>query len=171
MQSNMWCDPLYRATMGPCLIAVSTTSYGWLAAFPLAPECVIDVFALALLRLKYCQGSFENDLVTSKPTLKEYVERLMAWRDRYEGVLALRPSIQPLDLISHWLAEFHHLTYDDVEIPGQYLEVGTQSASWIGGCQLTSTCSTRIMLNTLCGWRACRRHSRYAKAIFFTSAD
>lgn len=92
----------------------------------LAHEYVVDAVTEVFLRLKYDQGSFENDLVTSKPTLKEYVERLMAWRDRYEGVLALRPSIQPLDLISHWLAEFHHLTYDDVEIPGQYLEVSIE---------------------------------------------
>lgn len=55
--------------------------------------------------------------------MKEYVERLQIWRDRYESHLEARPRIQPLNLISHWLVEFQHLKYDDVEIPGQYLEV------------------------------------------------
>lgn len=55
--------------------------------------------------------------------MKEYVERLVAWRDRYENVLALRPKVQPLDILSHWLAEFQHHLYEDVEVPGQYLEV------------------------------------------------
>lgn len=113
--------------MGQCPTAVSTMWFDWQADSPLAPEYVTSsVLPSGFLGLKYHQGSFENDLVSSKPTLKEYVERLMAWRDRYECVLALRPSIQPLDLISHWLAEFHHLTYDEVEIPGQYLEVSIQ---------------------------------------------
>ncbi len=59
--------------------------------------------------------------------MKEYVERLQIWRDRYESHLEARPRIQPLNLISHWLVEFQHLKYDDVEIPGQYLEVSLAS--------------------------------------------
>ena len=55
--------------------------------------------------------------------MKEYVQRLQMWRDRYEKQLDLRPKVQPLDLISHWLVEFQHGKYDDVEVPGQYLEV------------------------------------------------
>ena len=34
-----------------------------------------------------------------------------------------RPRVQPLDLISHWLVEFQYSKFDEVEVPGQYLEV------------------------------------------------
>ena len=53
----------------------------------------------------------------------EYIQRLQHWRDRYEKFLDSRPRSQHLDLLSHWLVEFQYQKIDEVEVPGQYLEV------------------------------------------------
>ncbi|KAF8339104.1 FAT-domain-containing protein [Cantharellus anzutake] len=93
--------------------------------------CVTNIVRLAASLPPATKQSFEEDLVKSKPTMKEYVERLQIWRDRYESHLEARPRIQPLNVISHWLVEFQHLKYDDVEIPGQYLEHKDSSSDFI----------------------------------------
>ena len=79
--------------------------------------------------------------------MKQYVERLQVWRDRYELHLEIRPRVQPLDLISHWLVEFQHLKYDEVEVPGQYLEVRYTICPLASNLRLA--CSTRIRLSIL----------------------
>ena len=58
-----------------------------------------------------------------RPILSEYVSRLQHWRDRYERFLDARPRVQSLDLISHWLMEFQFVKLDEIDVPGQYLEV------------------------------------------------
>ncbi|THH10763.1 hypothetical protein EW146_g8270 [Bondarzewia mesenterica] len=68
------------------------------------------------------RADYEEDFLKSKPTHHEYIRRLQQWRDRYEKYLDSRPRIQPLDLLSHYLTEFQHAKFDDVEIPGQYTE-------------------------------------------------
>jgi transformation/transcription domain-associated protein len=35
-------------------------------------------------------------------------------------MMAERPTEQPLESYSHYLTEFEHQRFDDVEIPGQY---------------------------------------------------
>ncbi|KAI0284236.1 FAT domain-containing protein [Russula aff. rugulosa BPL654] len=65
---------------------------------------------------------YEEEFLKSKFTLSEYIRRLQRWRDRYERNLDSRPRLQPLDLLSHYLAEFQHGKFDDIEIPGQYTE-------------------------------------------------
>lgn len=67
--------------------------------------------------------AFEEDLVKSKPNLREYIRRLQVWRDKYEVILESRPRFQSLNGLSHYLAEFHHSKFDEIEVPGQYLEV------------------------------------------------
>ena len=62
-------------------------------------------------------------MIKSKPSLREHITKLQKWRDRYERILDARPRFQPLDLLSHWLVEFQHGKWDDIEVPGQYLEV------------------------------------------------
>ena len=57
------------------------------------------------------------------PKLREYIKRLQMWRDRYEKTLDSSPRLQPLDQASCWLQEFHHTKFDDVEVPGQYVQV------------------------------------------------
>ncbi|WFC97412.1 transcription-associated protein 1 [Malassezia yamatoensis] len=74
--------------------------------------------------------AFENDFVRSKPTLREYVVRLQRWRDRYEESLDRRPKRQHLEHCSHYLVEFQHQKFDEVEIPGQYLQLADNNANF-----------------------------------------
>jgi transformation/transcription domain-associated protein len=71
------------------------------------------------------QKEYEDEFLKSKFTLSEYIRRLQRWRDRYERNLDSRPRLQPLDLLSHYLTEFQHGKFDDIEIPGQYTEVSS----------------------------------------------
>ena len=75
--------------------------------------------------------TFENDFVRSKPTLREYVARLQRWRDRYEESLDMRPRRQHLEHCSHYLVEFRHQRFDEVEVPGQYLRLEDNSANFV----------------------------------------
>ena len=54
-----------------------------------------------------------------KPKLKftDYIRRLQAWRNKYETALDARPRLMPLDALSHYLAEFHHNKFDEIEVP------------------------------------------------------
>ena len=74
--------------------------------------------------------AFENDFVRSKPTLREYVARLQRWRDRYEESLDRRPKRQHLEHCSHYLVEFQHQKFDEVEIPGQYLQLADNNSNF-----------------------------------------
>lgn len=56
------------------------------------------------------------------PKLREYIKRLQWWRDTYERSLDSRSKNQPLDQGGCNLIEFHHTKFDDVEIPGQYVQ-------------------------------------------------
>lgn len=62
------------------------------------------------------------------PKLREYIRRLQWWRDTYERNLDARPKTQPLDQGGCNLIEFHHARFDDVEIPGQYVQVCCNTA-------------------------------------------
>lgn len=75
--------------------------------------------------------AFENDFVRSKPTLREYVARLQRWRDRYEESLDKRPKRQHLEHCSHYLVEFQHQKFDEVEIPGQYLHLEDNNSNFV----------------------------------------
>ena len=75
--------------------------------------------------------AFENDFVRSKPSLREYVARLQRWRDRYEESLDKRPKRQHLEHCSHYLVEFQHQKFDEVEIPGQYLHLEDSNANFV----------------------------------------
>ncbi|KAF7332097.1 hypothetical protein MKEN_00090300 [Mycena kentingensis (nom. inval.)] len=69
--------------------------------------------------------SFRKDfeaLSGSNPTVFEYIKKLQQWRMRYEKNLDMRPRTQSLDILSHYLAEFHYTRVDEIEVPGQYTE-------------------------------------------------
>ena len=70
-----------------------------------------------------CQAAFIYDFLTAKPNLSQYVAKLRMWRDKFESVLDNKPRHQFLEVLSHYLVEFQHQKFDDVEIPGQYLLV------------------------------------------------
>ena len=55
-------------------------------------------------------------------TLREYITRLQKWQQRYEIALDARPRREQLDHGDCLLSDFHHSKFDDVEIPGQYIE-------------------------------------------------
>ncbi|KAI9481535.1 MAG: hypothetical protein EXX96DRAFT_217391 [Benjaminiella poitrasii] len=65
--------------------------------------------------------AFVNDFAKNKLNLEEYVAKLRVWRDKFEAMLDARPRKQKLEAVSHYLVEFQHQKFDDVEIPGQYL--------------------------------------------------
>ncbi|CEG78709.1 hypothetical protein RMATCC62417_13277 [Rhizopus microsporus] len=65
--------------------------------------------------------AFVHDFAKSKLNLEEYVAKLRLWRDKFEAMLDSRPHKQKLEASSHYLVEFQHQKFDDVEIPGQYL--------------------------------------------------
>lgn len=64
----------------------------------------------------------EDDLL-SETSLKAYLVKLQRWRDKYEGNLDRRPRKQALDQGGCYLTEFHHGKFDEIEVPGQYLQV------------------------------------------------
>ena len=71
----------------------------------------------------FLQKEYEEDFIKSQPRLPEYCVRLQRWRDKYEKYLDSRPRVQTLDTVSHYLIDYPHSKYDDIEIPGQYTEV------------------------------------------------
>ncbi|KAK4700569.1 transformation/transcription domain-associated protein, partial [Phenoliferia sp. Uapishka_3] len=77
------------------------------------------------------KSQFESDFLTSKPTLRDYVERLQAWRDRYESLLNKRAKKSNLEIVSHWLVEFQYQKFDEIEVPGQYLKHEDNNAHYV----------------------------------------
>ena len=71
----------------------------------------------------HLQAQFEKDFLTSQPTLREYLQRLREWRDRYETLLNKKAKRANLESVSHWLVEFQYQKFDEIEVPGQYLKV------------------------------------------------
>ncbi|RCI06399.1 hypothetical protein CU098_004433, partial [Rhizopus stolonifer] len=69
----------------------------------------------------HMKTAFVNDFAKSKLNLEEYVAKLRLWRDKFEAMLDARPRKHKLEASSHYLVEFQHQKFDDVEIPGQYL--------------------------------------------------
>nr|GAT59465.1 predicted protein [Mycena chlorophos] len=63
-----------------------------------------------------------DETFSPNQTVYEYIRKLSQWRIRYEKNLDLRPRIQPMDTLSGYLAEFHYLLVDEIEVPGQYTE-------------------------------------------------
>lgn len=70
----------------------------------------------------HIRGAFEQDFVTNKPTMHEYVQRLRRWRDKFEEKLDRREPVGSLEDYGHTLTEFRFAKFDDVEVPGQYLQ-------------------------------------------------
>lgn len=52
----------------------------------------------------------------------EYIHKLRKWRDKFEEKLDRRPQVANLEQLSHGLSEFKYNKFDDVEVPGQYLQ-------------------------------------------------
>ncbi|KAI1339027.1 FAT domain-containing protein [Xylariaceae sp. FL0016] len=66
--------------------------------------------------------SFEADFVAVKPTMFEYIQKLRKWREKFEEKLDRRNPKAYLESYSRHLSEFRYQKFDDVEVPGQYLQ-------------------------------------------------
>lgn len=84
---------------------------------------MIDPIALAISLTSFIKSAIEKDFMKDMPKLREYIKRLQYWRDTYEKSLDVRPRSQPLEQGGCNLIEFHHAKFDDIEIPGQYVQV------------------------------------------------
>lgn len=90
------------------------------AKLPPVTEANITRFAETVLP-KQIRAEFEKDLVVGKPNLETYITKLRKWRDRLEDKLDRRFSEVNLENLCPHLSEFHHLKFEDIEVPGQYL--------------------------------------------------
>ncbi|KAK3308730.1 uncharacterized protein B0T15DRAFT_117158 [Chaetomium strumarium] len=99
-------------------------SYAKDVKLPAATESNITRFAETILP-SHIRPSFEADFVKVKPTMYEYIHNLRRWRDKFEQKLDRRLSPVPLESFAHYsphLSEFRYQKFDEVEIPGQYLQ-------------------------------------------------
>ena len=87
---------------------------------PAQTEANITRFAESILP-PHIRGGFEADFVTKKPTMYDYIMKLRRWRDKLAERLDRRSSTFHLAETTH-LSGFRFVWFDEVEIPGQYLQ-------------------------------------------------
>lgn len=129
IQKNFKCPPdedAYRlivALLNDALAYVSRmpTSYARDVKLPAATETNITRFAETILPA-HIRSTFEADFVQVKPTMYEYIHKLRKWRDKFEEKLDRRHCKIPLEHYSQHLSEFRYNKFDEVEVPGQYLQ-------------------------------------------------
>lgn len=97
---------------------------------PLATESNIRKFAETILP-PHIRGSFEEDFVKKRPTMYEYIHKLRKWRDKFEEKLDRRPQQQSLEIYSPHLSEFRFQKFEEVEVPGQYLQHRDKNTDFI----------------------------------------
>ena len=90
------------------------------AKLPAQTEANITRFAESVLPT-HIRKAFEADFVTKKPTMMEYITKCRKWRDRLAEKLDRRPRTFHLAETTH-LSGFRFVWFDDVEVPGQYLQ-------------------------------------------------
>jgi len=95
-------------------------SYAQGVNLPPSTEANITRFSESILPA-HIRKSFEADFVTKKPTMHDYINKLRKWRDRFEERLDRRSNKMHLEQTST-LAEFRYVKFDEVEVPGQYLQ-------------------------------------------------
>ncbi|TPX10443.1 uncharacterized protein E0L32_008662 [Thyridium curvatum] len=129
IQKHFKCPPdedAYRLIVallndGLAYVSRMPTSYAKDVKLPSATETNITRFAETVLPA-HIRPSFEVDFVQVKPTMLEYIHKLRKWRDKFEEKLDRRAAHLPLESFSPHLSEFRYQKFDDVEIPGQYLQ-------------------------------------------------
>ncbi|KEY73370.1 hypothetical protein S7711_01483 [Stachybotrys chartarum IBT 7711] len=129
IQKHFKCPPdedAYRlivALLNDALAYVSRTpaSFAKSVKLPPATETNITRFAETILP-NHIKKSFEADFVDVKPTMYEYIHKLRRWRNKFEEKLDRRVTRVSLEAFSPHLSEFRYQKFDEVEIPGQYLQ-------------------------------------------------
>ncbi|KAI1633644.1 FAT domain-containing protein [Biscogniauxia mediterranea] len=106
---------------GLAYVSRMPASYARDVKLPSATETNITRFAETILPA-HIKKSFEADFVAVKPTMYEYIHKLRKWRDKFEEKLDRRSPRAYLESYSRHLSEFRYLKFDDVEVPGQYLQ-------------------------------------------------
>ena len=97
---------------------------------PQATEANIKKFAETILP-PHIRSSFEEDFVAKKPTMYDYIQKLRKWRDKFEEKLDRRVQHQSLEAYSPHLSEFRFQKFDEVEVPGQYLQHRDKNTDFI----------------------------------------
>ncbi|KAH8758668.1 hypothetical protein BGZ57DRAFT_622732 [Hyaloscypha finlandica] len=129
IQKHFKCPPdedayrLITALLNDALSYVgrAPASYAQDVKLPAATEANITRFAETILPA-HIRTSFEADFVVKKPTMYEYIHKLRKWRDKFESKLDRRKTYAYLEQYSHHLSEFRFQKFDEVEVPGQYLQ-------------------------------------------------
>jgi transformation/transcription domain-associated protein len=129
IQKHFKCPPdedAYRlivALLNDALAYVSRmpSSFAKDVKLPSATETNITRFAETILP-SHIKKSFEADFVDVKPTMYEYIHKLRRWRNKFEEKLDRRTTRVSLEAFSPHLSEFRYQKFDDVEVPGQYLQ-------------------------------------------------
>lgn len=65
----------------------------------------------------------EADFIRSSPSLEELLMRYRKWRSKLEKLLDSRIRTHNLEHFSSYLVEFEYQKFEDIEVPGQYLEL------------------------------------------------
>ena len=110
-----------QRTHGSQYIARQNTAYAQDTKLPAATESNIRKFSETILP-PHIRSPFEEDFVVKKPTMYEYIHKLRKWRDKFEEKLDRRPPSVSLESYSPHLSEFRFNKFDEVEVPGQYLQ-------------------------------------------------
>lgn len=129
IQKNFKCPPdedAYRLIVallndGLAYIGRAPQSYAQDVKLPPATEANICRFAETILP-GHLRKSFEADFVNKRPTMFEYIQKLRKWRDKFEEKLDRRQPWNSLETYSAHLSEFRFLKFDEIEVPGQYLQ-------------------------------------------------
>lgn len=129
IQKHFKCPPdedAYRLIVallndGLAYVSRMPASYAKDVKLPAATETNITRFAETILPA-HIKSSFEADFVRVKPTMFEYIHKLRKWRDKFEEKLDRRHAGDMLERYSKHLSDFRYLRFDDVEVPGQYLQ-------------------------------------------------
>ena len=138
IQKHFKCPPdedAYRLIVallndGLSYITRNPSAYGQDFKLPPATEANIRKFAETILP-PHIKSSFEEDFVAKRPTMYEYIHKLRKWRDKFEEKLDRRAQTSSLEQFSHSLSEFKWAKFDEVEVPGQYLQHRDSSKDFV----------------------------------------
>ncbi|KAF2125520.1 hypothetical protein P153DRAFT_400327 [Dothidotthia symphoricarpi CBS 119687] len=138
IQKNFKCPPdedAYRLIVallndGLSYVGRQPNLYAREIKLPTSTEANITRFAESVLP-PHIRKAFENDFVKHKPTMYEYIQKLRTWRNRFEERLDRRKLSIPLETYTHQLSEFRFLKFDDVEVPGQYLQHRDKNSDFV----------------------------------------
>ncbi|KAF2111319.1 hypothetical protein BDV96DRAFT_190671 [Lophiotrema nucula] len=138
IQKNFKCPPdedAYRLIVallndGLSYVGRQPGLYAQEVRLPASTEANITRFAESVLP-PHIRKAFEQDFVVHKPTMYEYIQKLRIWRNRFEERLDRRKLVQPLEQYTSQLSEYKYVKFDDVEVPGQYLQHRDKNSDFV----------------------------------------